>query len=182
MPQLINLINLTHDDDQVMFFAMECLVEISKWDQFRVYLKYNQIFMKADTILSSRDPTIKPVWAKTMRKTNNLLEVILKLLKNKIEMTEFGKKHVEKSSAINSLRRICLTLQEPKYSENKTTAKKTWDLIQEIKNWDSENQGFDLFPAGGSSRRKNNNTTANREFKLHDDTFTPIILKNMRID
>lgn len=181
VPQLINLINLTHDDDQVMFFAMECLVEISKWDQFRVYLKYNQIFMKADTILSSRDPTIKPVWAKTMRKTNNLLEVILKLLKNKIEMTEFGKKHVEKSSAINSLRRICLTLQEPKYSENKTTAKKTWDLIQEIKNWDSENQGFDLFPAGGSSRRKNNNTTANREFKLHDDTFTPI-LKNMRID
>jgi len=175
VPQLTNLIHLLHDDDQIIFFAMECLVEISKWDQFREKIKFNQFFMKCDTILSSRDPVNKPVWAKTMKTTNNLLVVIKKLLMNKIETTEFGKEHVDKN-ANNSLKRICSTLQEPKYSDNKTTAKKTWDLIQEIKNWDSENPGFDLFPEA-SSRRRNNNTTTT----LHEDTFTPI-LKNMRID
>jgi len=177
VPQLTSLINLVHDDDQVIFFAMECLVEISKWDQFREKIKFSQFFMKCDTILSSREPANKPLWAKTMKTTNNLLVVILKLLRNKIETTEFGKELVDKDSAGgNSLKRICSTLQEPKYSENKTTAKKTWDLIQEIKNWDSVNQGFDLFPEA-SSRRRNNNTTTT----LHEDTFTPI-LKNMRID
>merc|ERR1712050_799498 len=103
--KLIKLVS-GDNNDQIIFYSLECLKEVAKDNNLRKYVNYDELFLNCQIILDARKPTDKKHWQSTMNITNNILSMFVCLALHGIESTEYAKK-LKENNTNHSLRLTC---------------------------------------------------------------------------